>query len=116
MSVSDKDAEILRYIIRYCGRITEVINRSGGDADAFVNDQDSIELVSFSLIQIGEYAKRLSQDFVEATKSDIQWHAIVSFRNLIAHNYEAIIYVRLWDTACNDIPALGKFCQTCLSE
>ena len=54
---------------------------------------------------IGEIAAHLS-GHVRSGYPDIPWSDIVGLRNVLAHEYGAIDYERLWDIATVDVPLL----------
>jgi uncharacterized protein with HEPN domain len=54
---------------------------------------------------IGEAARRVTEDF-KAAHPDIPWKAMVSQRNVLAHEYGEIKQERIWLVAFEKIPAL----------
>jgi len=99
------DAPIIEVMIRYCDAITSDIGDI--DRDGFMEDELIQRSCGFSLIQLGEYCKRVS----EGTKTrygDIEWRKIAVLRDLIVHAYEGINPVGLWDVVINDIPVLRR--------
>lgn len=106
-----RDIDILRHIERYCVDIENTVNRFGKDQACFDNDIDYRNSVCMSLLQVGELAGHLSEEFREDTKETIYWPAIKGMRNVFAHDYGAIDYDRVWDTVREDIPILFEFCQ-----
>ncbi|MEA5619053.1 DUF86 domain-containing protein [Cronbergia sp. UHCC 0137] len=54
---------------------------------------------------IGEAARRISEDS-HAEMPEIPWHQIIGMRNRIAHEYDRINLVRLWDTIHIALPEL----------
>ena len=57
------------------------------------------------IFQIGELAGCLS-DATTAQTSQIPWHAIRGFRNIIAHDYTNVESAWAWNTATLDVPKL----------
>ena len=55
------------------------------------------------LLQIGELANGLSEDFRNHNK-DIPWKSIVGLRNIIAHHYGDLNYKRIWEIMFTEIP------------
>ena len=72
-------------------------------------------MLAFFVEQIGEEAGKLSSEFKQA-HSEMDWRAIVNFRNHIAHAYVGVIPDVLWDTVQSDIPELRTFCQKAIQE
>lgn len=109
--IDEKDVRVLKSIIDYCDRIERTMTRFGKVFEAFENDIDYINSISMNILQIGEFAGRLSHEYVSATVSKINWRAIKAMRNIFAHNYGAIDVETVWETAINDVPALKNFCE-----
>jgi uncharacterized protein with HEPN domain len=57
------------------------------------------------LIVIGEAAARLPVSF-RNKYSDLAWEDIIGFRNIAVHEYFAILWEIVWDTAIHDVPFL----------
>jgi len=94
--------ELIDHIRRRLTRVTE---------EAFLRDQDEIDLTSFRLLHIGEAAHKLSAD-IKARHPALPWAAIYQMRNVISHDYPAIIPWRIWDTATTKLDALQALCRT----
>lgn len=109
---SDKDIQILEHIIKYCFRIEKTLNRFGKEFDAFLADNDFRDSVSMNLLQIGEFAGKLTDDYSRSTMSDMNWRAIKSMRNMFAHDYGSMDIDTIWKTATEDIPVLHEFCDS----
>lgn len=60
----DRDADIVRHMLRYCEEIGIAVERFGDDSAVFMNDPVYRNAVSMPIQQIGELAKRLSDEFV----------------------------------------------------
>lgn len=58
------------------------------------------------LQNIGEAAGRLS-DAAKDAHPRVPWSDIVGLRNVLAHEYGAIDYERLWEIATIDVPLLA---------
>ena len=68
-----------------------------------------------NLMQIGELANHLPEDFQE--KNDhIPWRLIIDQRHIIAHGYGTIKLDLLWGTVCEDIPVLHEQCLEILKH
>lgn len=110
MKRHNKDKSILLHIKEYCERIQKSLNRFGNDLETFQNDNDLRDAVSMNLLQIGELAKKLSDDFISSTQTEMNWRAIIGMRNLFAHDYGSMDIERIQETAVYDIPNLLNFC------
>jgi uncharacterized protein with HEPN domain len=64
-----------------------------------------------SLLQIGELANHLPDDFIQA-KSDIPWHEIIAMRNVVVHGYDILKHQQVWKTVVEDIPTLEGKCRS----
>lgn len=105
-----KDRKMLEQIIRYCEKIETTIHRFGANFESFTCDPDYVDSVSMNILQIGELAGSLSADYVESTKTSMDWRAIKGMRNIFAHDYGSMDIERTWYTATTDVPELKAFC------
>ena len=111
MKQHNRDESILLHIIEHCDRIKNSMQRFGSDFTTFRNDADLKDAVSMNLLQIGELAKKLSDEFLTATRAEMNWRAIIGMRNLFAHDYGSMDIERIWETAVNDITVLSEYCK-----
>ena len=111
MKQPNRDKSILQHIIKHCERIQNALARFGDNFETFQNDDVLRDAVSMNLEQIGELAKRFSDEFLTATRPEMNWRAISGMRNLFAHDYGAMDIERIWETAVNDIPELLAYCK-----
>ena len=109
------DRERLFHILDDCAAIENTIARYGNSFEVFDADPDFQRSVSFSILQIGELANGLSDDFRKATASAMPWHAIRGMRNMVAHSYGSMNRKIIWDTAVNNIPQVKTFCESHLA-
>lgn len=110
------DIQRLQHIKNYCERIGKTIERYGHDFDIFLSDGDYYDSVSMKIMQIGELAGCLSDNFKEKTKEKMQWGMIRGMRNLFAHTYATMDKDIIWDVATIDIPILLNFCIGVINE
>ncbi len=106
------DIDILIHILRYCNNVLELIERFGNDISIFKNDIAYRDSVSMNILQIGELAGKLSEDYRTKTKDKLPWAAMKSMRNFFAHNYGNMDVNVIWATAINNIPEVKKFCES----
>ena len=111
MKRHNRDESILTHIIEHCERIQKSLERFGSDLESFQSDADFRDSVSMNLLQIGELSKKLSDEFLNATRAEMNWRAIIGMRNLFAHDYGSMDIELIWETAVNDIPQLIKYCK-----
>ena len=108
------DWQRLLHIRVYCEDIEKFINRFGKDFEVFINDRAYFNAVSMCVLQIGELANGLSEEFREETKNDMPWGMIRGMRNWLTHAYAETDESIIWETAVNDIPQLLEFCNRLL--
>lgn len=73
----------------------------------FLDDEILQSAVLQKLIVIGEAAGRTSKDF-RGKHPNIEWEAIAAFRNIAVHEYFAVNWEIVWNTATGDVPAMRK--------
>lgn len=79
-----------------------------GEVDTFTDFEDNdekIDAVILNLEQIGETAKKLSDETIQIYNS-IHWPSIIGLRNMISHEYEGIRLNIIYDIARVNIPEL----------
>lgn len=108
MAKSNKS--ILEHILLYCDEIKSSIARFGDDVHIFINDIDYRKSVSLSILQIGELAGKLSEDYRNST-SEIPWKQIRGLRNIVAHSYGTVDFEEIFDIAHDNISNLKAFCE-----
>ena len=114
--MKDNDLERIHRMKIYCTKIGESIARYGESLDIFSNDWDYHNSVSMSIMQIGELTNGLSEEFKNATRSQIPWGPIRAMRNHFAHGYATMSDEEIWETATQDIPNLLSFCQRVIEK
>ena len=75
--------------------------------EAFLRDELRQSGVLQKLIVIGEAAARLPRDF-QAKHPEIEWQDIIGFRNIAVHEYFAVMWQIVWETAITDVPLLRE--------
>ena len=86
MSGNERDMSILRHIYSYCVQIDETVERFGDDIALFQGDFVYRNAVAMCLLQIGELAGHLSEEY-RNEHPQMPWRQIKALRNIIAHNY-----------------------------
>ena len=107
---ADRDIEILRHILRYCGQIETAHADFGASRERFNNSTTYQNAVCTCILQIGELVGRLSEEY-RAEHADIPWHKIRGMRNYVAHEYGHLDLDVVWYTATKSIPELRRFCE-----
>ena len=105
------DWQRLLHLRTYCEDIAGFIARFGADYETFISDRAYFNAVSMCILQIGELANGLSDEFREETRDRMPWGMIRGMRNWLAHSYAETDEKILWETARNDIPKVLDFCR-----
>lgn len=111
--ISIKEKGLLQNIVKHCERIETTIE--GVSKEEFLNNLDKIEICCFNAFQIGELAKRFSEDF-EKRFSKVPWKDIKGMRDVIGHGYGKIDHEDIWNTSSRDIKPLHDYCQEILAN
>lgn len=101
-----KDKKYLERIISYCNRIARYLN-GVSNFEVFEKNDEKVDAVLLNLEQIGETAKKLSEDFKNNT-TIIEWNKIIGLRNIISHEYEGVDLTLIYNIARINIPDLLK--------
>ena len=84
--------------------------------EEFLRDELRQSGVLQKLIVIGEAVARLPRDF-QAKHPEIEWQDIIGFRNIAVHEYFAVMWEIVWETAITDVPLLrGKISAILTNE
>ncbi len=113
--MNSRDSLILRKIIQYSDEVQTTIDRFSLTRDTFAKDFVAKNAISMCILQIGELAGNLTEEFRTAN-NNIPWREIKAMRNIAAHNYGEIDVEILWETAIYDVPDLKAFCSKMISE
>ena len=70
-----------------------------------MNDKKTITACAFSVTQIGELVKEISDETIEKYNK-IPWNSIKGMRNRIVHDYENVDLSVLWGTIHESLPQL----------
>ena len=80
------------------------------DRASFESDRDESDLAAFRLSHIGELSRKLSDD-IHQRHAEIDWRSIYGMRNVIAHDYGAILPRLLWNVISKDLHILERACR-----
>lgn len=115
MDISLRDHEIIEKISQYCVEINDAHAAFQQSYEIFVSNSVYRNAVCLCLMQIGELANHLSDDFKE-TYQEIPWRAIRGMRNVVAHEYGKIDTATVWETAKDGVEELANFCGQILED
>ena len=100
--------------------ILEHMLEDAADAMKFAEDVGSLEAFSsnklyrkaiiMSILNIGELAKNLPQEF-KASNKEIPWRKISGMRDIAAHGYHEMDDEIIWDVVTYSIPELHQFLE-----
>jgi len=103
--MDNKNVIIVMKIMAYIDKIDLYI--ANVDKSAFLSDTKLIEACVFNLLQIGELANRVGENF-QHTHPDIPWHKMRGLRNRLVHDYEGVNLELVWDVVKSDLETLRK--------
>ena len=88
------------------------------DKATFLSDVRTQDAVVRRIEIIGEASRRLSEQ-CRASLPELPWHAMISMRNMMIHEYDGVDYILVWETVKNDLPPLVKLlelrlCRACV--
>lgn len=89
--------------VEFGEEIADVVVAEG--RDRFFSSR-ALQLAAEALLQkLGEAANRLPEQFRQ-DHDVIPWRAIRGMRNVLSHEYHAVDYGIVWETAAHDLPAV----------
>jgi uncharacterized protein with HEPN domain len=88
--------------------IEKIINYTTGySLVVFYNDAKTIDAVIRNLEIIGEAARRLPEE-IRIKFPGVEWHKIISLRNILIHEYPGIDLETIWDIIENKLSPLKE--------
>ena len=109
MKLPDRNISILEHIVDYCGQIEQTVLRFGNEYDIFAADPIYRNAAAMCVLQIGELAGKLTEDF-RAAHPGAPWRQIRGMRNIVAHSYGTVDPETTWEIITSDIPDLKVYC------
>ncbi len=107
MAFDAGDAGHLEQILELIAHIDRRL--SGLDRSRFAKDRDEVDLTAYRLAAIGEATRKLSPE-LKARQPQIPWNAIYGMRNIVAHDYGAVIPDRIWNVTDGQLDDLERVC------
>lgn len=101
--MKSRDTIIIQKIIGYIDEIERYVD--GLQAKDFLDDKKTIAACAFSVSQIGELVKEITEETIKKYKN-IPWNSIRGMRNRIIHDYENVDLAVLWGTIKESLPEL----------
>lgn len=112
--MTEFEEQTLRQIISHCQQIQDYL----GVGDFYENPL-VMDGVTLRVMAIGELVKKLSQEFrreaneVEKKlgKALTDWRGLAGVRDFIAHQYDAVDFEIVYETAAKEINPLKEICE-----
>ena len=101
--MKSKDRIIIQKIIGYIDDVEKYVE--GLEAKDFLDDKKTIIACAFSVSQIGELVKEITEETM-SKYANIPWNSIRGMRNRIVHDYENVDLSVLWGTIKESFPDL----------
>jgi len=115
MKPSERDISSLRHIVKHCEEIVEAVEKHSLTLDIVSSDNLYKNALAMSVLQIGELANVLSEDF-RKTHNTMPWREIKRMRDKAAHHYWTFDVKILWETIIEDIKPLKDYCLECINK
>lgn len=109
-SISNR--ERLEHIAEAISAIQNFIE--GHTKETFLTNLVLINATLFQFSIIGEAIVHVDNDILE--KYGYPWYKVRAFRNFIVHEYHAIEFRVVWETANKDLPELNKMIEVILEN
>ena len=105
----NRDFTRILHILKYTRKLSN-LKLKIRSVEEFKVDEDSVDLVSFWILQIAENIANLSDEY-KLKHSGIEWRVLHRFRSIPAHHYETLDVDSLWSVWQNRISPLHEFVQ-----
>jgi uncharacterized protein with HEPN domain len=99
-----KDEAIIRLMVETIEKII-LFTYDLKSTEEFEKDIESFDATIMNFIVLGESVGKLSTQFKEG-HSQIDWHKIYAFRNVLAHDYFGIYPAEVWEIIQKNLPKL----------
>jgi len=107
--MANKNFIVISKMLAYVDKIVDYT--AGADKSAFFANTMLLEACVFNLLQIGEIAGHLDEDF-RKKYSEIPWSKIRGLRNRLVHDYEGVQFELLWQVVEGDVKSLKNQLQS----
>jgi len=101
--MNSRDRIIIQRIVGYIDDVEKYVD--GIEARDFLDDKKTITACAFTVSQIGELVKGITDETIEKYPN-IPWNSIKGMRNRIVHDYENVDLSVLWGTIMESLPDL----------
>lgn len=103
----ENDLKQLKYTIFLIERAQRLNKHIKNEQEYMSQDEQFRDGLVLSVMNIGEYAHRLSDEFKEK-HPEVSWKGLKEQRNFIAHDYANINYRTVWRTFKNNISVVKE--------
>lgn len=107
--MNERDELILKHMLEDA-RDVSTFSKSVDSYKAFCQEPMVRKAIVMSMLNIGELANHLSQDFI-SSHPELPWKKMVGMRNLAAHGYHTLHLDIVWDTSRTTVLDLLSFLQ-----
>lgn len=101
--MNSRDRIIIQKIVGYIDDVEKYVEDI--EARDFLDDKKTITACAFTVSQIGELVKEITDETIEKYPN-IPWNSIKGMRNRIVHDYENVDLSVLWGTIKESLPEL----------
>ena len=101
--MNSRDRIIIQKIVGYIDDVEKYVE--GIEARDFLDDKKTITACAFTVSQIGELVKEITDETIEKYPT-IPWNSIKGMRNRIVHDYENVDLSVLWGAIRESLPEL----------
>ena len=102
--MTEKSRKSIVKIIQHANKVMAYVK--GMTQEQFEQQSMAFEAVAFNVSQIGELAKLVDQETVDANRH-IDWTAMRGLRNRIVHDYDNVSPSIMWAVVQTDLPKLA---------
>lgn len=107
------DIRLLKLIVEKCDRLIGICSKN--DLKTIESNFILSDSIQFEFEKIYEDISKISLEF-RITHNEINYNALRSIRNRVAHDYESVIIRILYDTVRNDVPVLKETIKSILEN
>jgi uncharacterized protein with HEPN domain len=111
--MTERDDRLYLVHIQECIARIELYTAEG--KAAFLADTKTQDAVLRNLHTLAESTRRVSEA-LKASRPDVDWRAIVAFRNIVVHDYLGVDLNQIWDIVRNDLPGLKRAVEAMRQE
>jgi len=109
--MNDRDRQLLEHMFEDANDIRDIVLLLGS-YESFERNSILRKAAVMSLLNIGECANRLSEDYRTSVEElEVPWQSMIGLRNIAAHGYRVLRPETLWDIVTKSVPDLVRFIE-----